>query len=197
MAIECCICGKKQSGWIQEYSLDAELYDYKACFKCGEIYEKITHAEKLNMVQVEIDFIKERLHENSGNVDKNVEKHFESIFRVENGEKSYKEVQRELKEQKAVEDIEKEKRHVTYAQTFNEFYEYDVVTIINKGHGTVDKEKMMEILMDHARNGWRLHTMYSNELGKNALSVLGLGVNATACEDVLIFERRIQGTEEF
>ncbi len=38
--------------------------------------------------------------------------------------------------------------------------------------------------------------MYSNELGKNALSLLGVGVNSTACEDVMIFERRIQNLDE-
>lgn len=86
---------------------------------------------------------------------------------------------------------ETELKRVAYAQSFNEFYEYDVVTIINEDHGRIDKMKMMDILSEHARNGWRLHTMYSNELGKNAISLLGFGVNSTACEDVLIFERRI------
>ncbi len=91
---------------------------------------------------------------------------------------------------------EKEIRHVNYAKSFNEFYEYDVVTIINENHGTIDKQKMMNILSEHARNGWKLHTIYSNELGKNALAILGFGVNSTACEDVLIFERRIPEVEE-
>lgn len=85
---------------------------------------------------------------------------------------------------------------VNYAKSFNEFYEYDVVTIINKNHGTIDKDKMMKILSDHAKNGWKLHTMYSNELGKNALMILGFGTNSTACEDVLIFERRVPYLDE-
>lgn len=49
----------------------------------------------------------------------------------------------------------------------------------------------MQILKDHSSNGWKLHTIYSNELGKNAIQILGLGINSTACEDVMIFERRI------
>lgn len=80
---------------------------------------------------------------------------------------------------------------INYAKSFNEFFEYDVVTVINKDHGIIDKQEMMKILSDHAKNGWKLHTIYSNELGKNALSLLGFGVNSTASEDVLIFERRI------
>lgn len=90
------------------------------------------------------------------------------------------------------EEAENERKRQEFAKSFNEFYEYEVVTIINENHGTIDKEKMMKILADHAMKGWRLHTIYSNELGKNALSIMGFGTNSTACEDVLIFERRIQ-----
>ena len=50
---------------------------------------------------------------------------------------------------------------------------------------------MQEILSEHAKNGWRLHSIYSNELGKNVLMIMGLGVNATASEDVMIFERNL------
>ena len=59
----------------------------------------------------------------------------------------------------------------------------------------MDKERMKQILTDYSRKGYRLHTIYSNELGKNALSVLGFGVNSTACEDVMIFERRVKELE--
>lgn len=38
--------------------------------------------------------------------------------------------------------------------------------------------------------------MYLNELGKNAISLLGFDVNSTACEDVLIFERRVPNLED-
>lgn len=92
-------------------------------------------------------------------------------------------------------DVIKEIKHQRYAKSFNEFYEYDVVTILNENHGQIDKEKIKQVLSEYARNGWKLHTMYSNELGKNAIAILGLGVNATACEDVLIFERRIERLE--
>ena len=93
------------------------------------------------------------------------------------------------------EEEQKEQNRVNYAKSFNEFYEYDVVTIINKDHGIVDKDKMRKSLMEYARNGWKLHTMYSNELGKNAIRILGFEANSTACEDVLIFERRIETLE--
>jgi len=73
-----------------------------------------------------------------------------------------------------------------FAKSFNEYYEYDVITIQNNGSVNTDKLKM--ILSEYAAKGWKLHSIYSNELGKNAI----LGLNATACEDVLIFERRVE-----
>lgn len=86
--------------------------------------------------------------------------------------------------------IEQEKSE--YARTLIGLYEYDVVTILNKGHGRINREEMLEILSSHARDGWKLHTIYSNELGKNAIALLGFAINETACEDVLIFERKLK-----
>lgn len=88
-------------------------------------------------------------------------------------------------------DLEEQKR-TDFANSFNEYYEYDVVSVINAEHGVVDKSEMKRVLMEHARQGWKLHTIYSNELGKNALRILGFGINSTACEDILIFERRVE-----
>lgn len=79
-----------------------------------------------------------------------------------------------------------------FAHSFNEFYEYDVVTTVNTIDGHTDAAKLKQIIQSHAKRGWRLHTMYSNELGKNVVHVLGMGTNSTACEDVMIFERRIK-----
>lgn len=82
--------------------------------------------------------------------------------------------------------IENEK--VNYAKSFNEYYEYDVVAIPNAGSGSVNIDGLENILHEYSSNGWRLHSIYSNELGKNAI----LGINSTASEDVLIFERRVE-----
>jgi len=88
--------------------------------------------------------------------------------------------------------IKAENEKQQFANSFKEYYEYDVVTLINVDHGKIDKEKMINLLNERAQKGWKLHTVYSNELGKNALKILGFGINSTACEDVLIFERRIE-----
>lgn len=54
MSIICCICGKKQSGWIIDYPLSPELDDYRICADCGEKYQKIRNANKLEDVIDEI-----------------------------------------------------------------------------------------------------------------------------------------------
>jgi hypothetical protein len=97
----------------------------------------------------------------------------------------------ETKQQIAVAEALEESK-ANYARSVSELYEYKVVTMHNEKGGVVDAEGIEKVLSDYARSGWRLHTMYSNELGKQSAAVLGFGTNATVCEDVLIFERRVR-----
>ncbi len=81
----------------------------------------------------------------------------------------------------------------------NPFYEYDYVVVPNMSDGSTNKECIQEVIASHAMQGWRLVTMYSNELGKNSMDVavagVGGGTNTTMCEDVLVFERCIKSGE--
>ncbi len=43
--------------------------------------------------------------------------------------------------------------------------------------------------------GWKLIIMYSNEIGKNAITVGGIGRNVTMSEDILVFERCIKDSD--
>lgn len=159
--------------------------------KCKENYERIANMidESAN-ANVDKELIKKEFYKR---IDERYQKNT-GVSIQEQIEKEYDAKEKEIKRVNALK--EREIKRANYANSFNEFYEYDVVTILNENHGQVDKEKMMKILSEHARNGWKLHTMYSNELGKNALVILGLGVNSTACEDVMVFERRIQNFDE-
>ena len=112
------------------------------------------------------------------------------VIKKSNG-KTLEQLARE-KEEKRQEAIRAEEEKQIFAKSFNDFYEYDVVTVFNENHGRVNRERMMAILSEHARAGWKLHTIYSNELGRNEHSAFGYGTNSTACEDVLIFERRVE-----
>lgn len=104
---------------------------------------------------------------------------------------AHEEEQRQ-KEQEAQQRKQEEGQKQAYANSLGEFYEYNVITAVNTVDGRTDAEKMKRIIEEQARKGWRLHTVYSNELGKNAISLLGIGINSTASEDVMIFERRIR-----
>lgn len=104
---------------------------------------------------------------------------------------AHEEEQRQ-KEQEAQQRKQEEDQKQAYANSLGEFYEYNVITAVNTVDGRTDAEKMKRIIEEQARKGWRLHTVYSNELGKNAISLLGIGINSTASEDVMIFERRIR-----
>lgn len=77
--------------------------------------------------------------------------------------------------------------------TKNPFYEYDYVIVPNNSDGTTNKEQINQVLISHATQGWRLVTMYSNEIGKNVITVAGVGTNVTICEEVMVFERCIKG----
>lgn len=180
MAKNCCICGRKFGMMEERFVLEYGLGDFEMCNDCFS-YKRNLSAE-LALREEAIKYLKNCMEES--NADSKVRDNIDKCI----GKSSAK-YEREAREIETIRQREIER--VNYAKSFNEFYEYDVVTIINANHGTVNKDKMMEILSEHARNGWKLHTIYSNELGKNATSMLGFGVNSTACEDVLIFERRI------
>lgn len=81
----------------------------------------------------------------------------------------------------------------------NPLYEYDYIVIPNKSDGSTDAEKIRSIIISHSMQGWRLVTMYSNELGKKALDVavgnIGSQTNTTMCEDIMVFERCIKSGE--
>ena len=81
----------------------------------------------------------------------------------------------------------------------NPYYEYDYVVVPNLSDGSTNKERIEEVINNHAMQGWRLITMYSNELGKNSMGVavggVGGGTNTTMCEDVMVFERCIKAGE--
>lgn len=107
-------------------------------------------------------------------------------------EQRQKEQEAQQRELEAQQRKQEEGQKQAYANSLGEFYEYNVITAVNTVDGRTDAEKMKRIIEEQARKGWRLHTVYSNVLGKNAISLLGIGINSTASEDVMIFERRIR-----
>ena len=68
-------------------------------------------------------------------------------------------------------------------------YEYDVRTINDVG-GATNVEALSKMITQYAESGYRVKHIFVNELGKNTVSLGGMGVNSTVDQVVIIFERR-------
>ncbi len=78
-------------------------------------------------------------------------------------------------------------------------YEYKVEVINDCSTGEINAAELQRLLAEYSLRGWRLHSVFTNEVGKNsggvAVSFLGLSVNATIDQTILIFERCIKALE--
>ena len=71
----------------------------------------------------------------------------------------------------------------------NHEYEYVVQTINDVG-GATNIPLLTSTINQYAEKGYRVKNIFVNELGKNSISVGGMGVNSTVDQVVVIFERR-------
>ena len=73
----------------------------------------------------------------------------------------------------------------------NNLYEYRVETVSDLDSGSSNRPLMAEILSMYAQEGWRLHSIYTNEVGRTSHpQVLGVAtINATIDQTVMVFER--------
>lgn len=69
-------------------------------------------------------------------------------------------------------------------------YEYAVEVIRDIG-GKTDISSLKRIINEYGNSGYRIVNIFTNELGKNAVSVGGIGINSTADEVVVVFEKQI------
>lgn len=78
----------------------------------------------------------------------------------------------------------------------NPLYEYKVEVVNDNYDGTVDESGIQNRLIEYSSNGWRLHSIFSNEVGKNVAGIsvggIGGGVNSTVDQTILVFERCIK-----
>lgn len=81
----------------------------------------------------------------------------------------------------------------------NAYYEYRTEYLFDDADGELRKSDLDEVLGRYAADGWRLHSIVVNELGKNASSVgvggFSSGVNATMDVTILVFERCVKPAE--
>ena len=78
----------------------------------------------------------------------------------------------------------------------NPLYEYKVEVVNDNSDGTTPDENIQRLLNHYSSQGWRLHSISINEVGKSAsgaiIGFLGMNINATMDQTVLIFERCIK-----
>ena len=78
----------------------------------------------------------------------------------------------------------------------NPIYEYDTVVVNDNNDGTTNKNEIQNVLNKYSQNGWKLHSVTTNEVGKTLTGVsigfIGGNINATICQTILIFERCIK-----
>ena len=91
-----------------------------------------------------------------------------------------------------IERAKQERDARALALLHNPRFEYRTVYIEDSKDGTLDKNLLQKTLMEYANEGWRLHTIFTNELGKNVDPAFIGSRNATVEETILIFERCIK-----
>ena len=95
MAIVCCLCGKKQSGWISDFPFSVELSEYRICAECFNSFDKLVNAEKLEDVPEEVEYIK-NVAEKNINIDSVIKDRIKRILSKENESKSFQDVENEI-----------------------------------------------------------------------------------------------------
>ena len=119
-------------------------------------------------------------------------------------------IERQEKERKAQEAIEKERektvQELKQSRELNQFhtdninknalYEYRVELVSDLSNGVPNYQQISRLLNEYAEKRWRLHTMVVNEIGKNSNAVgiggISAGVNATVDITMMVFERCIE-----
>lgn len=120
-----------------------------------------------------------------------------TYHRVITSEEQVSQRNQQLEETRRKEEEKKLKEDAKREQLFkNPLFEYKVIVIDDLSSGQVDDVKIQEALDIWSKNGWRLHSIYSSEIGKNstAISIAGVGsiTNATIDQTIMIFERCIK-----
>ena len=77
--------------------------------------------------------------------------------------------------------------------SLNNLYEYDVVSVSDLQTGESNTGMITSVISQHAREGWRLHSIYTNEIGRTSHSQAfsASTVNATVDQTIMVFERII------
>lgn len=154
----------------------------KTCPKCGELLGDSVRV----CFNCDYDFVLKKVLDREQITNQRIEE-----------EKKIEQYQIVLEQQQEEQRKQQAEREQQYKK--NPLFEYEVVVINDNPDGTVNDRELSAKLAYYATNGWRLHSVFTNEAGKNASSMsignLTAGVNATMDQTILIFERCIKAGE--
>ena len=116
--------------------------------------------------------------------------------------KKEREKEQKLYEQKRVSEQQKNEQIKLFQQQMEEqiknnpLYEYETIVINDNSDGTVNTKQIQDTLLEYSKAGWRLHSIFTNEIGKSTVGAfigfVGSNVNATIDQTIIIFERCIK-----
>ena len=116
--------------------------------------------------------------------------------------KKEREKEQKLYEQKRMSEQQKNEQIKLFQQQMEEqiknnpLYEYETIVINDNSDGTVNTKQIQDTLLEYSKAGWRLHSIFTNEIGKSTVGAfigfVGSNVNATIDQTIIIFERCIK-----
>lgn len=116
--------------------------------------------------------------------------------------KKEREKEQKLYEQKKISEQQKNEQIKLFQQQMEEqiknnpLYEYETIVINDNSDGTVNTKQIQDTLLEYSKAGWRLHSIFTNEIGKSTVGAfigfIGSNVNATIDQTIIIFERCIK-----
>lgn len=209
----CCICKKKLGVWGED-KLTLET-GRECCYQCAPLLRRLEDADDSKLFFARLDELIKKMDNSSTEHDirEEIENKFHEMA-------IRKEFTRETENSCPVcgmpmkktdtscprcssivtlkqTDTDYTKIATIYNNRFDQFeknpiYEYRVETVADSPVlGIFDKNDVQKILREYAISGWKLHSAFTNEIGKNA----ALGINATINQTVLIFERCIKAED--
>ncbi len=77
----------------------------------------------------------------------------------------------------------------------NENYEYHVEVVSDRRNGALNRDMLQKVLDRYSGEGWRLHSIFNNEVGKSVstkeIEEISYEANATIDQTIMVFERKI------
>ena len=145
------------------------------CFNCGWSFDDPSENERA------IEREKKRKEEEAERKKRQEEQRIreEEIRRQEEEKRKREEIAAAIRRQQRDENIAKK----------NNTYEYTVIRVRDNLDGTCDERQINFEIGLKAKRGWRLHSIYSNEIERvRSPSLTGGSTNSTICETAIVMD---------